>query len=184
MEGFLAAGLRRYHVRKPSWPEAELEAWLGQLPQSWRPRIVLHGHPGLVERLSLGGLHERDSEGLCAPGASRSCHGLDSLRRHMGRAKVLLFGPVFPSISKPGYGPAADFPWDELKGVLGGDRGPEATRVLAVGGVTTGGLALCRELGFDGAAAIGAVWGRADPVQAYAEMRAAAESLEEAHHAA
>ena len=28
MQGFLAAGLERYHVRKPAWSEAELEAWL------------------------------------------------------------------------------------------------------------------------------------------------------------
>ena len=184
MEGLFSAGLERYHVRKPSWNEAEMEAWLRALPQSWRPRLFLHGHHPLVDRLSLGGLHEGDSGESPPVGSSRSCHGLASLRRHLGRYECLIFGPVFPSISKRGYGPPVDFPWDELKGVLKGGRGPAQTRVLAVGGVTAGGLARCRELGFDGAAVIGAVWNDPDPVRAFTELFAAARCLEAARHAA
>lgn len=185
MEGLFFAGLGRYHVRKPMWTEPELEAWLRRLPESWRPRIFLHQHHVLVGRLSLGGRHGKDSgEGPAGPAESRSCHGLAALRRHIGRYDSLIFGPVFPSLSKPGYGPAGDFPWDELRIVLKGARGPLDTRVLAVGGVTTGGLARCHELGFDGAAVIGAVWNAPDPVRAYTELRAAAQPLEAARHAA
>ena len=72
--GFLAAGLQRYHVRKPAWSEPELEAWMRGLPPEWRPRIVLHGHRALAERLGLGGWHDGDAspDAVFAPGADRA----------------------------------------------------------------------------------------------------------------
>jgi len=193
MEGFFAAGLETYHVRKPSWTAPELEAWLLGLPEAWRPRIVLHEHHPLVEKLALGGRHDKDG----GPGAdpppgavSRSCHDLASLRRHLGAQGSILFGPVFPSLTKPGYGPAADFPWYELWALLRQRRRTRArdprlpARVLAIGGVTADRLARCRGLGFDGAAVLGAVWGESDPARAFERIRDAAARLEDTRHAA
>jgi thiamine-phosphate pyrophosphorylase len=193
MERFFAAGLERYHVRKPSWTARELEEWLALLPEAWRPRIVLHGHQPLVERLGLGGRHERDGE----PGdpsvpraVSRSCHDLPTLRRLLGEGGSILFGPVFPSISKPGYGPAADFPWYGLWALLkqrrrafAADAGAQA-RVLAIGGITAERLGRCAEVGFDGAAVHGAVWGDPDPARAFSRIRDEASRLEDARDAA
>jgi thiamine-phosphate pyrophosphorylase len=188
MEGFFAAGLERYHVRKPSWTAADLEAWLLGLPAAWRPRIVLHEHHALVGKLGLGGRHEKDGKGDARPGAAgRSCHDLASLRRHLGTPGSILFGPVFPSLTKPGYGPAADFPWDPLGALLNETRPPGGQRaalVLAIGGITAGRLGRCRELGFDGAAVLGAVWNEGDPARAFAAVREAAARLEGARDAA
>jgi len=191
--GFFAAGLERYHVRKPSWAAPELEAWLRSLPGEWRPRIVLHEHHALVEKLGLGGRHDKDGGpgGDAQPrGSSRSCHDTASLRRHLGSYGTILFGPVFPSLTKPGYGPPADFPWYELwallrqKGRTGpaGAQGP--ARVLAIGGVTAQRLARCREIGFDGAAVLGAVWNDPDPARAFERVRQAAARLEGVRNAA
>jgi thiamine-phosphate pyrophosphorylase len=181
---FFEAGLERYHVRKPLWARAELGAWLRGLPRHWRPRLVLHGHRELAEELGLGGWHDRDRDGEgTPPGASRSCHDLPSLRGHLPAYRAILFGPVFPSLSKAGYGPPSGFPWESLTALLR-ERGPEDARVLAIGGVTAGGLARCLELGFDGAAVLGAVWGGPDPLRSYSEIRDAAARLEVARHAA
>jgi thiamine-phosphate pyrophosphorylase len=190
---FLAAGLECYHVRKPSWTAAELENWLLGLPESWRPRLVLHEHHALVERLGLGGRHDKDGGPGAnpVPGAvSRSCHDLPSLRRQLGMPGSILFGPVFASLTKPGYGPAPGFPWYELwamlrqrKRALGRGPGTRA-RVLAIGGITAGRLARCRGLGFDGAAVLGAVWGEPDPARAFERIRDEAARLEDARHAA
>lgn len=193
MEGFFAAGLERYHVRKPSWPAAELEEWLRAVPEGWRPRIVLHEHHHLVEKLGLGGRHDKDAGGDdddSPAAASRSCHDTASLRRHIGAYPTILFGPVFPSVSKPGYGPAPGFPWYELWALLRqrdrsgrpGPRGP--ARVLAIGGITAQRLARCAELGFDGAAVLGAVWNDPDPGRALAGILCEAARLEGARHAA
>jgi thiamine-phosphate pyrophosphorylase len=184
MEGLFAAGLGRYHVRKPAWTRGALEAWLGGLPAAWRPRIVLHQHHALANRLGLGGVHERDlGEKSAVRAFSRSCHAIESLRASLPRYESLFFGPVFASLTKEGYGPAADFPWDALASLLS-ERAPSDARVLAIGGVTSAGLARCRELGFDGAAVLGAVWNTQDPVATFVGLRDAAAGMEAKRHAA
>jgi thiamine-phosphate pyrophosphorylase len=186
MAGFFAAGLKRYHVRKPEWTARTLEGWLRTLPAEWRTRLILHQHHSLVDRLGLGGRHDRDRPSQqSAP--SRSCHDLRGLRRHLTTCDQILFGPVFPSLTKPGYGPSPDFPWDELKALLKGRRAMgsgNGSRVLAIGGVTAAGLARCDELGFDGAAVLGAVWNDPDPVQAFRCIAETAGQLEAARRAA
>jgi thiamine-phosphate pyrophosphorylase len=176
MEGFFAAGLERYHVRKPQWSAPDLEAWLRALPVTWRARIVLHQHHSLVGALGLGGRHEK-SDSQRAQGPSRSCHDLSSLRRYMKAFDQVIFGPIFPSISKASYEPPVDFPWAELKSILKARGAQGSARILAIGGVTAAGLERCAELGFDGAAVLGAVWTHAEPVRAYSEIVDAANKL-------
>ena len=185
IDGLFAAGLEHYHVRKPAWTGAELESWLKRLPQGWRKRLILHGHPEIAASLGLGGHHDRDRADNPTPaGFSRSFHDLASLERHLPAYRAILFGPLFPSISKPGYGPAPGFPWEELRALLAGTRPEPRARVLAIGGVSADRLARCRDLGFDGAAVLGAVWNAPDPVNAYVAIRDAAAKLEGARHAA
>jgi thiamine-phosphate pyrophosphorylase len=181
--GMLAAGLERYHVRKPGWGEARLGDWLRSLPAPWRGALILHQHHALAAALGLGGVHDRDGAPPSPGAASRSCHDLGSLRRALGTHPQALFGPVFPSLSKPGHGPAPDFPWDALAALLSAPR-PGPCKVLALGGVTAERLGRCLEAGFDGAAVMGAVWGAGDPVAAFRAVRGAAERLEASRHAA
>jgi thiamine-phosphate pyrophosphorylase len=183
-----AAGLTRYHVRKPTWSSAQLEAWVRSLPVEWRPRMVFHQHHELVAVLGLGGCHWRDESGtgvppvyLCAHEqdaratfTSRSCHDLATLRAALGYYDAVFFGPVFSSISKPGHGPIDDATLQQLSTLLA-QRTPaeRRTAVLALGGVTADRLTRCAELGFDGVALLGAVWQAADPLAAFNEFQTA-----------
>jgi thiamine-phosphate pyrophosphorylase len=74
LDALFAAGLERYHVRKPHWPATQLETWLRALPAEWRSRLVLHQHHELVARLGLGGYHWRDEKGgaACLPAEALS----------------------------------------------------------------------------------------------------------------
>jgi thiamine-phosphate pyrophosphorylase len=204
-----AAGLERYHVRKPHWSAAQLETWLRALPVEWRPRLVLHSHHELVARLGLGGRHWRDEKGgaACPQDAlsalrstrstftSRSCHDLATLRTALGHYDSVFFGPVFPSISKPGYtteltvqvergvstrsfknedlnASGRRVPPTELSSLLNSRTANERrTAVLALGGVTAARLPQIRELGFDGVAVLGAVWQADDPAAAFCEIQ-------------
>ena len=172
-----AAGLERYHVRKPDWSRDRLEAWLRPLPAAWRPRLVLHQHHELVASLALGGRHWRDDG--TAPlvpthdgkVTSRSCHDLTTLRGALGRYDAVLFAPVFSSLSKPGHGPRDDVSFDELAALLTHRTAAERrTRVYALGGVTAETAPRALALGFDGVAALGTIWQAADPVHAFAEL--------------
>jgi len=182
LAALFAAGLARYHVRKPLWAPARLEAWLAAWPPEARRRMVLHQHHELAARLAVGGRHWRDDGAAPARPTgggftSRSCHDLATLAAALGRYDAVLFGPVFPSISKPGHGAgravaevAAGL--QRARAVLEARHGrARRTSVLALGGVTAASVGRCREAGFDGVAVLGAVWSAADPLGAFAELR-------------
>jgi len=177
LEDLFAAGLERYHVRKPNWSRDQLQAWLRVLPVAWRPHVVLHQHHELVALLGLGGRHWRDD--ATAPPAptaegkltSRSCHELATLREAFGHYDVVLFAPVFPSLSKPGHGPRDNLSFDELSSLLANRTAAErGTHVLALGGITAVTAPRALALGFDGVAALGSIWQADDPVRAFAEL--------------
>ncbi len=175
--GLFAAGLERYHVRKPDWTCARLKSLLSSWPSEWRARIVLHQHHELVAPLGLGGRHWRDDD--TAPAApegdrftSRSCHDLATLRDALGRFDAVFFGPVFPSVSKPGHGPLPETDLAAVSALLTErNAAGRRTRVLALGGITATTAPRARALGFDEVAVLGAIWQAADPVQAFAELQ-------------
>lgn len=88
------------------------------------------------------------------PLLGRSCHDHGELRLAASHAAdYATLSPVFATLSKPGYGPAL---------------GPDALRgaplpVYALGGVTPGNAACCRDAGAVGLAVMGAVMRAPDP---------------------
>ena len=178
LRDLFAAGLERYHLRKPHWPREALARWLDDLPPQWRARVVLHQHHELIAEFGLGGRHWRDDgtapfePTAAGPFTSRSCHDLTTMRNTLGRYYTVLFGPVFPSLSKPGHGPRENLPLTELSVLLAGRTASERrTRVLAIGGITTETAPRALALGFDGVAALGSIWRAADPVGAFSALQ-------------
>lgn len=179
LAGLLAAGLERYHLRKPAWTRARMEAWLREQPVEARSKIVLHQHHDLSAELGLGGIHWRDNDEASAPRerianliTSRSCHDLATLRRALGHFDSVFIGPIFPSVSKAGYGPDSDELNSAVRRLLAErDEREHHTRVLALGGITPARVPEVRAMGFDGLAVIGAVWNAADPLHAFAELQ-------------
>jgi thiamine-phosphate pyrophosphorylase len=182
-----AAGLERYHVRKPTWPAEKLQAWIGRLPDEWRSRLILHSQHQLVDELGLGGRHWRDMPGNAGgstapfmmerPAArgrftSRSCHDIPTLRAVFDRYDSIFFGPIFPTMSKPGYGPSGSYSPQELSDALN-QRSTDQRRavVLALGGITPETAPRAIALGFDGVAVLGAIWHAPEPARAYEAIR-------------
>ena len=180
VEAMFVAGLERYHLRKPAWNEQQTAAWLEATPARWRGRIVLHGHHEVAKAFRAS-VHLPDDGGtaLDAPPrvpkgcvVSRSCHDLASVRRALGRYDAVFFGPVFSSLSKPGYGPSPHETFEGLRILLATRTQAERrTEVVALGGVTSRHLAQCRRLGFDAVAVLGAVWQALDPCAAFVNLR-------------
>ncbi|MCY4258475.1 MAG: thiamine phosphate synthase [bacterium] len=82
----------------------------------------------------------------------RSCHNLDEVRAaELEGVHYVTLSPIFPTESKPGYGPALGL--NELRHVAGQTRLP----VYALGGVHVGRVAACRAAGATGVAVQGAV---------------------------
>ena len=176
VEQLCAAGLPRYHLRKPSWTKAQCVQWIQALPEHCRSRVVLHQHHELVNEFGLGGRHWRDdgSAPLAAVRSareitSRSVHTVEALCAAFGRYDSVFFAPVFPSLSKPGHEPRVDR--EALATALAKRRQAECrTEVLALGGVAATNVRQCLAMGFDGVALVGAIWLSRDPVITYREI--------------
>lgn len=156
------AGMQRLHLRKPASGREEVRALLAALPAVYYPRIVLHDHFGLAAEPAwagqLGGLHLNRRNPKVPEGytgyVSCSCHSLEEVGRQRACHYVFL-SPVFPSLSKQGYGEG--FPLPVLReatraGLIDG-------RVIALGGISPATLPLLAGTGFGGAAVLGALWG-------------------------
>lgn len=167
LASLFAAGLTSFHLRKPAWSREKLAAYLHAAPAEFHPRIVLHSHHDLAGEFYVGGVHNAvaPSSALCR---SRAIHDLTALRASLDSCDRLLVSPIFPSFSKPGYGPSSQFPATDLRAAL---ALPRRAEVIALGGIDASRIATCRELGFDGVAVLGAIWQAADPVRAFNELQ-------------
>ncbi len=170
-----AAGLERYHVRKPHWSAAVVAAWLDAVPVQWRSRLILHQHHEQAAAFGCGGVHFKDSElgsNAARPAVapylftSRSCHDLASLDAALGCFDAVFFSPVFPSLSKPGYRPTVSLQTvaERLSRRTNVER---KTEVIALGGITPGNVRRCAKFGFDGAAVLGALWQSPEPLKVF-----------------
>jgi thiamine-phosphate pyrophosphorylase len=163
----LDAGLLRYHIRKPVGCRMASERLIQAVPEAYHSRLSLHQHFELSDRYEVC-LHHT-SHTVLGERAARSCslHSLDALDTQLKGYEYAFLSPIFPSISKAGYGPS----WTEsaLRVALKPDY---PTRLYALGGVQPGKLALAQSLGFEGVVLHGALWQAADPLQVFQSFRA------------
>ena len=143
----------RVHLRRPEADERQMCTLIESVPAELRSRLSLHSHFRLAERYGIGGIH-LNSRCPNAPDGfsglvSRSCHSLAELYAPQSNNYRFL-SPVFDSISKSAY--KAAFSADEL------NEAAACGNVVALGGITSVRLAELAEMGFYGAAMLGAVW--------------------------
>ncbi|MDR2731658.1 MAG: thiamine phosphate synthase [Fibromonadaceae bacterium] len=140
LEQMFERGLQMLFARKPQMPEALLDRWLAGFDIKWHNNIL----PWIGSAHSFGELEKIEAD-------------------------ICFLSPVFDSISKFGY--KSKFGKQELRDGIAAWREHNHTPLLfALGGVEAGNLAELAELGFDGAAVLGAVWHNPDPVGAWEEI--------------
>lgn len=182
-------GLERYHLRKPSWAIDRVRTWLEALPPTARRKVILHQHHELASEFELGGVHfpdraDRSDASLPVGIVSKACHDLSRLDRDVQEFDSVLLSPVFPSISKPGYGGENVLDQALLRTKLTEtDRLGRRADVFALGGINFSNTRICAELGFDGVAVLGALWCAANPVTAFLELQNAVRSASAGAHA-
>jgi thiamine-phosphate pyrophosphorylase len=175
----LTAPPHRLHLRKPGWSESQVEALIQALPRQFYSRLVLHGHPQLVRRYRLGGLHLTASQRaaplrrpqlLLGQTLSTSFHSLAEISRCRRRYDYVFISPIFDSISKEGY--ASNFDLALVQSFLQklAARPGYRPQVLALGGIAGQNIGLVQQVGFAGAAVLGSVWGSNDPVAAWRQL--------------
>lgn len=159
-------GLEILHLRKPGASLADIEALIQNIKPEYYNRIVLHDAFELCQKYGLRGVHLNSRNSLAPNGVrhiSRSCHSLEEVTEILSKVDMALaqydysyvfLSPIFDSISKEGYGAA--FSDDTLRQAA--KSGIINDKVYALGGVDFSKLEYLEELGFGGAAMLGAAW--------------------------
>jgi thiamine-phosphate diphosphorylase len=157
-------GARAVLLREKDLPPAERETLAKELADLLHPvagRLIVAGG-GLPTGGLPTGIHLAAADPL--PGreaglvVGRSCHGAREVAAAAAEGvDYVTVSPVFPTLSKPGYGPALGLAGLHRLVALAG------VPVYALGGVDATNAAACREAGAAGVAVMGAVMRAADP---------------------
>ena len=182
-ERLFACGVRWLSLRDKDLPDAErveLARALMVRARRWGACVTLHGDPALAAAAGADGVHlpsggdPASARALLGPGAliGLSCHdsdGAGAMEQGRGQVDYVTLSPIFPSASKPGYGPCL--------GAAGlrrwvGRWANMGVPVIGLGGIDhAGAVAECRAAGAAGVAVMGLAM-RGDP-QALAPLLAA-----------
>jgi thiamine-phosphate pyrophosphorylase len=163
------AGLDVLHVRKPGIAAAAVTNLLASVAGEYHERIALHQHHELAGQFGMNRLHFMETarsngvpvkqQGYCF---STSVHNPEVYQGLPHCFDYAFYGPVFDSISKPGY-----------KAHTGTRNAPanSPVRLIALGGINEENCLLPLEMGYDGVAVLGAIWQSSNPVQTFKNIQ-------------
>ncbi|NCI46416.1 thiamine phosphate synthase [Sediminibacterium soli] len=169
-------GLEIFHLRKPATGMEELQSFLEAIHPRHLSKIALHSHHRLVGLFGLRRLHYTEAKQMnTAPDLwpvlqelgyrlSTSIHKIEEAKKIDPCFEYCFLGPVFNSISKPGY--ISVMPGDS---VLPGGR----TKLIAIGGINAANAKAALDMGFDGVATLGFIWQNGMPIKNFQQIREA-----------
>lgn len=168
VNSFFENGLDLFHVRKYWFSGDEMKAYLNGIDEKFRSQLVLHSHYHLAAELGINHLHFREKERVEQSYAnyahytlSTSVHRIEDFNRLGETWQYAFLSPVFPSISKLGYG--------EDHTVLNDLKLKKNTRVklIGLGGIQPANVQQVMDNGADGIALLGSIWQGNDPLNTF-----------------
>jgi thiamine-phosphate pyrophosphorylase len=160
------SGLKYFHIRKPNYNATQVSRLIEEIDSQYYSYISLHQHHQLAKEYGIKRLHYTEqarSESNIPKwqaqidtgySLSTSIHSLNLLPT-FNLFDYVFYGPVFNSISKPGY--QGNIPTDFKL-----DKDYPKPDVFALGGVDASSLKKIKAMNFDGAAILGAIWNEPD----------------------
>ena len=155
-------------MREKDLPAAERRALLSALVvlgRRWEATVTVHEDVDAAVEAGADGVH-LPSGSSAAAARARLPRGLIGASAHSAReasdmvgsgADYVTISPVFPTASKPGYGPAIGL--DGLAEIVAQVPGP----VIALGGINAANAPLCLSAGASGVAVMGEVMRATNP---------------------
>lgn len=158
-----AAGMPRLHIRKPDASAGQIQQLLQGIHSSYRPRLVLHHCHTLAAHYGITRLHfteqarqqtdyhnwqQLQSDGYLL---STSLHQYASVATLPSCFEYAFLGPVFDSISKPGY-------YKTISDDFRLNKHTQPLPLIALGGITPDKLPQLQAMQFNGAAVMGFLW--------------------------
>lgn len=165
-------GLGIFHLRKNSCTKAYCHQLISEIDEAYHHRIALHDHHELVEYFGIKRLHYNEARrkqlqeskmmlNIKENVFSTSVHQLPDIHNLQG-FDYTFYGPMFDSISKPGYAGVLDEDF-ELP------QRSNTTKLIALGGINAENAKVLHTMGFDGVAVLGFIWN--DPSKAVGNFK-------------
>ncbi|WPO82546.1 thiamine phosphate synthase [Chryseobacterium sp. JJR-5R] len=174
INGLFREGLDLLHLRKPFMSRNEIMEFIRNIDSGFRKRLVLCSHYELAEQFDISRLHFRETDrknhrqiSFTGKIISTSVHDMETFNELDKSWAYAFVSPVFPSISKKGYGGHSTV-LPEVK-----KRSNPYVQLVALGGITQYNIQDIFENGADGAALLGAIWENEEPLQVFRSCRQA-----------
>lgn len=181
IHSLFAEGLSLMHIRKPDFIGREMKSFLSKIEVELRDRLVLHSHHYLAEDFGISRLHfsQEKAKTLMLPvrllqpltSISASVHSMEDFNLLKNDFDYAFLGPVYPSISKPGYISEVN----HLEALQ--QRSNFTTSIIALGGISHENVQRTLESGFDDAALLGTIWNSTNPIENFKKCQQAVLSL-------
>jgi len=165
-------GLDLLHIRKPFIDQNEMKDFIQKIDSKFYSQLVLHSHYNLAENFNISRFHFREidrknglSQSFTGKFISTSVHDIETFNVLSGNWEYSFISPVFPSISKKGYGENSNI-FNDIK-----KRNNTNVKLIALGGINEKNINEVFESEVDGVALLGAIWGNDKPLGVFKKCR-------------
>lgn len=165
-------GLDLLHLRKPFFNSEEMMGFIQGIDPGFHQQLVVHNHYEAAEKFDISRFHFRETDrqnylyaSFTAQTISTSVHDMETYNSLNKIWEYAFISPVFPSISKKGYGANTKM-LDEIK-----NRRNAEVKLIALGGIDENNIRNAFDSGANGAALLGAVWKSDEPVEIFKKCR-------------
>lgn len=165
-------GLDLLHIRKPVMNLEEMKDFIQKINSEFHHRLVLHSHYDLAESYNISRHHFREIDrhnelykSLTDKTISTSVHDIETFNELSENWEYAFISPVFPSISKKGYGKDSEILNDIKK------RDNSNVKLIALGGINEDNIHIISDNNVDGVALLGAIWENNQPIEIFKKCR-------------
>ena len=155
-------GLDLFHIRKYGCCDDVMQKYITAIDKQFRNQLVLHSHFHLAADLGIKRLHFSEEDRVQKNHLpfqgdytiSTAVHSIKDFNKLDPKWDYAFFSPVFPSISKPGYGVENNV-LDKLR-----YKNNSTVQLIGLGGIDENNFHTTIEAGADGIALLGSIWQR------------------------
>lgn len=165
-------GLDLLHIRKPFIVQNEMKNFIQKIDSKFHSQVVLHSHYDLAENFNISRFHFREIDrknglyqSFIDKTISTSVHDIESFNHLNKEWEYAFISPVFPSISKKGYGENSNILKDIKK------RDNSNVKLIALGGINENNIHQVFDNNIDGVALLGAIWENTEPLHVFRKCR-------------
>lgn len=165
-------GLNLLHIRKPFINSEEMADFIQKINSEFHHQLVLHSHYDLAKDFNISRFHFREIDrqndlykSFADKTISTSVHDIETFNELNEEWEYAFISPVFPSISKKGYGENSNILNDIKK------RTHSNVKLMALGGINENNIHEVFNNGVDGMALLGAIWESDEPLNVFKKCR-------------